>query len=81
VSVPADESEELHSIAPLVSYGWGMVPVTAVIESTTWTTALFPKDGGYLVPIKDVVRRQEDLEIGDTVTISLTVDVPSGVNI
>ena len=37
------------------------------------TTSLFPKDGGYLVPVKDAVRRAEGLEQGDVVTVQLTV--------
>jgi hypothetical protein len=52
-----------------------MIPVSAQIGRTAWTTSLFPKDGGYIVPVKDKVRRAEKLEVGDTVTIGLTVDV------
>ena len=40
-----------------------------------YTTALFPKDGRYIVPVKDAVRNAEDLEVGDMVTVQLTVDV------
>ena len=35
----------------------------------------FPKDGGYVVPVKDVVRNGEGLEVGDVVTVRLTVGV------
>lgn len=73
VTVPEDESSALASAAALVSYGWGMIPITAQIGSTTWTTSLFPKDGGYIVPIKDAVRRGEHLQVGDDVTVQLTV--------
>lgn len=75
VTVPDDECGQLEAVAPLVSYGWGMIPVSAQIGRTEWTTSLFPKDGGYIVPVKDKVRRAERLEVGDTVTIGLTVDV------
>jgi hypothetical protein len=75
VSVPEDESAELQETAALVTYGWGMIPVEARIGSTRWTTSLFPKDGGYVVPLKDVVRNGEQLEVGDTVTVRLVVDV------
>lgn len=75
VSVPDDECGKLEAVSPLVSYGWGMIPVSAQIGRTAWTTSLFPKDGGYIVPVKDKVRRAEKLEVGDTVTIGLTVDV------
>ncbi|WP_053206386.1 DUF1905 domain-containing protein [Jiangella muralis] len=75
VTVPADESAELAEAAAMVTYGWGMIPVKARIGATSWTTSLYPKDGGYLVPLKDVVRRAEDLQVGDVVTINLFVDV------
>ncbi|MGK5685065.1 DUF1905 domain-containing protein [Actinoplanes sp. URMC 104] len=73
VTVPEDECAALESASAQVSYGWGMIPVTARIGRTDWTTSLWPKDGRYLVPIKTAVRRGEGLELGDTVTVRLTV--------
>lgn len=75
VTVPDEECAALESAASVVSYGWGMIPVAARIGGTRWTTSLWPKDGRYLVPIKTAVRRGEALELGDTVTVRLTVDV------
>jgi hypothetical protein len=75
VTVPDDDCGAVEAAAAVVSYGWGMVPVTATIGGTTWTTSLFPKDGGYLVPVKDAVRRSEQLEVGDTVAVTLSIDV------
>ncbi len=75
VTVPEDESAELADAAARVTYGWGMIPVAARIGETRWTTSLFPKDGGYIVPLKDAVRRSEDLDVGDDVTVALHVDV------
>jgi len=75
ITVPEEESAELHAASALVTYGWGMIPVTARIDETVWTTSLFPKDGGYVVPVKDLVRNAEGLDVGDVVTIRLTVDV------
>ena len=75
LTVPEAESAQLESAAALVTYGWGMIPVEARIGSTSWTTSLFPKNGGYIVPLKDRVRAAEDIELGDTVTIRLAVDV------
>ena len=73
VAVPEPQSAEIAAIAPAVSYGWGVIPVTARVGDTEWTTSLFPKDGGYLVPVKDAVRRAEDLALGDTLEVSLTI--------
>jgi hypothetical protein len=75
VTVPEDESGQLQATAGLVTYGWGMIPVEVRIGSTRWTTSLFPKNGGYVVPLKDMVRNAERIEVGDEVTIRLAVDV------
>ena len=75
VTVPEDDCTSLRMAADLVSYGWGMVPVAARIGGTSWTTSLFPKDGGYIVPLKDAVRRAERIEVGDVVDVALTVDL------
>ena len=58
----------------LVTYGWGMIPVRARIGNTEFTTALIPKDGSYLLPLKDKVRGAEQLSEGDTVTALIEVD-------
>lgn len=75
VSVPDEESRELQASASLVTYGWGMIPVTARIGETEWTTSLWPKDGRYVVPLKVKVQQAEGLALGDVVTVRLTVDV------
>lgn len=75
VTVPAEDAEVLQSAAAAVTYGWGMIPVAARIGDTRWTTSLFPKDGGYVVPLKDAVRDAEGLAVGDSVAILLSVEV------
>lgn len=73
VTIPAQQCRDLSAIAGSVTYGWGMIPVHIRIGTTAWTTSLFPKDGRYLVPIKASVRKAENLEEGDNVTIQLDV--------
>jgi hypothetical protein len=75
VTVPEDESAALQAASALVTYGWGMIPAEARIGSTRWTTSLFPKDGAYVVPLKDVVRKAESIDVDETVTLRLSVDV------
>jgi hypothetical protein len=75
VAVPDAESDQIEDLKALVTYGWGVVPVTARIGSTEFTTSLFPKDGRFLVPVKDAVRRAERLELDDSVTVHLRIDV------
>jgi Domain of unknown function (DUF1905) len=74
LTVPPEICEALAVSATHVSYGWGMVPVTAHIGGTRWKTSLFPKDGRYLVPVRASVRSAEGIELGDTVTVHLHVD-------
>jgi len=74
ITVPDDECRDLKAHSPAVSYGWGMVPVSAQIGATRWKTSLFPKDGRYVVPVKAGVRKAEDLAEGDTATVRLIVD-------
>lgn len=73
VTVPDDESAAIETVAALITYGWGMVPVTVRIGGSEWTTSLWPKDGGYIVPIKAWVRAAEQLDVGDAVEVRLTV--------
>ena len=75
ITVPDDECGELRAASALVTYGWGMIPVMAQIGATGWKTSLFPKDGRYIVPVKDVVRKAEGLAVGDLVTVCLAVEV------
>ncbi len=75
VTVPDEKCGPIEAAAPAVSYGWGMIPVAARIGATGWRTSLFPKDGRYVLPLKDRVRAAEGVEIGDRVDVRLTVDV------
>ena len=73
ITVPEKQCHDLKAISGFVTYGWGMIPVTVQIGKTEWKTSLFPKDGGYIVPIKDSVRKAETLGEGDKVTVRLEV--------
>ncbi|MGH3496818.1 MAG: DUF1905 domain-containing protein [Nocardioidaceae bacterium] len=73
VMVPEEECLDLEATSSFVSYGWGMIPVTARIGDTEWTTSLFPKEGRYLVPVKATVRKAERLGEGETVAVRLSV--------
>jgi hypothetical protein len=72
--VPDAEAAEIAAVAALATYGWGVVPVHGRLGSTTFTTSLFPKDGGYLVPLKAAVRRAEGVDLGDEVVVHLSID-------
>lgn len=73
VTVPAKQSRDIKAISSLVTYGWGVIPVHVWVGKTEFKTSLFPKDGRYLVPLKDSVRKAENLEKGDNVTLRLEI--------
>jgi hypothetical protein len=73
VTIPAKQSRDIKDISGMVTYGWGVIPVHVRIGKTGFQTSLFPKDSRYLVPIKAIVRKAENLEEGDKVTIRLEV--------
>lgn len=70
--VSEEDSADLKVAAQGVEY-WGQVPVVVRIGEVEFTTALFPKDGCYLVPIKDAVRKSTGVELGQTITVELSV--------
>jgi hypothetical protein len=73
VPVPPVLSAEIKEVSKLVSYGWGCIPATVRVGKTECKTALFPKDGVYLVPLKVVLQRAEGVGIGDEVAMTLTI--------
>lgn len=73
VTVPEEQAADIQALAADVTYGWGMIPVRVRLGGTAWKTSLFPKDGGYVLPLKDSVRRAESVELGDMVEVELTV--------
>ena len=75
VTVPEPECAQIAGVSVGVSYGWGMIPVSASVGSTRFTTSLWPKDGGYIVPIKAAVRRAERIDVDDVVSVVLSVIV------
>jgi len=73
VKVPAKYSRDIKAISNVVTYGWGVIPVHVKIGETEFTTSLFPKDDRYLVPIKASVRKAEELDKGNKVTLQLEI--------
>ena len=71
--VPEEESADIREIAAMATYGWGVIPVVARIADVTFETSLFPRDGGYLLPLKDAVRRPQQLGVGDEVSVEMDV--------
>ena len=72
--LPDGAAEQIRNAARLVSYGWGVIPVEATLNGgAMFTTSLFPRDGTYLVPLKDKVRKPSRVTVGDNVHIEMTL--------
>lgn len=72
VRIPEEESEDIKLAAKGMEY-WGQVPVVVRINDVDFTTALFPKDGLYLLPVKDAVRKKAGIELDQVLTVGLNV--------
>ena len=71
--VPDGHVAEIRYAALSESYGWGVVPVIATIGDTEFATSLFPRGGGYLLPVKVAVQKAERVGLGDTVRVTMRV--------
>lgn len=75
--VPQEESADIREIAAMATYGWGVIPVLARLGNVDFETSLFPKDGAYLLPLKDAVRKPQQITAGDEITVDMTVRLAS----
>jgi hypothetical protein len=66
-------AKKVKAEAARLTYGWGVIPVTATIGKLEFTTSLFPKDGGYLLPIKNAVRLPAEIKVGDRLAVTITL--------
>jgi len=73
VAMTAEESEDLKEAARGLIY-WGQVPVHVIIGGTEFTTALFPRDGCYMVPVKVAVQRAEAIGEGAIVEVAVRLN-------
>jgi hypothetical protein len=71
--IPVQHGEEIKKVAKFATYGWGVIPVEATIGDFMFGTSLFPKDGSYLLPLKDAVRRKCNLTAGDSISVSIAI--------
>ena len=74
VKVPEKEAKLIHEISKQVTYGWGVIPCDVTIDDTEFYTALIPKVGSYLVPLKKSVREKLDIDLGDSVKVQLQIN-------
>lgn len=71
--LPQAIADEVAKVARRVSYGWGVIPVEARIGQAVFTTSLFPRDGTYLLPLKDAARKKFGPATDDRLSIEMTI--------
>jgi len=74
IETSAKYAPEIKAIAADKSYGWGVLHAMVTIKNQTFKTALFPKQGLYLIPLKNAVRKPLAIELGDKVKVALDFD-------
>ncbi|HYH73995.1 MAG TPA: DUF1905 domain-containing protein [Nocardioides sp.] len=72
VVLPADAADLVDEVKADVVY-WGVVPVRAWIGDTEFTTAMFPREDTWFLPLKVAVRRAEDVDLGQVVHVRMQV--------
>jgi hypothetical protein len=72
LAIPEEESADIKVVAKGIEY-WGQVPVTVRIGGIQFSTALFPKDGRYLLPLKRAVRKAAGIAVDQLVAVELSV--------
>lgn len=73
LEIPPKICAEITTVAKELTYGWGVIPVEASISELKFTTSLFPKNGGYLLPVKLAVRKNLGIELGQQVSVKMHV--------
>lgn len=73
--LPPELSDEVKDASRGLQY-WGQVPVLATVGGTEFATAMWPRDGRYLLPVRADVQRAENVGLGDAVAVTLRLRSP-----
>ena len=72
VPLPSEAADLVDEVKADVVY-WGVVPARAWIGDTEFTTAMFPREDTWFLPLKVAVRRAQGLDLGDVVDVRMQV--------
>jgi len=80
ITIPAeiaDEVREYREVHGVMRRGFGSVRIEARDRESgfTWNTSMFPdkESGGYLLPLKKEAREAMECEVGETVTLVISL--------
>lgn len=77
VTLPSDAADEIDERFGGSTAGFGSLPVEVNIGGSSWTTSIFPskEEESYVLPIKQAVRKAEQLDAGVTATVVVSIVV------
>lgn len=73
--IPREIADEIKFFNASKLRGFRSLKVKATIGKTRFATSIFPdsKSGGYFLPLKASVRKDENISAGDVVTVQLSL--------
>jgi hypothetical protein len=76
ISVPEDLSQEIKKLFGHLAAGFGSLKVTVKVGKTEWQTSIFPdsKTNCYMLPLKKLVRKSENLIVGEETSVMLALN-------
>lgn len=61
---------DFADVPPVFPGGWGSIPIEVTLGHSTWKTSMFPlRKQGYFIPVKQLILKSENLNVGDKVTV------------
>jgi Domain of unknown function (DUF1905) len=75
ISLPEECYDELRLVSQAPKKGFGSIRVEVTIGSSAWNTSIFPdsKTKTYLLPIKKLVRINENLDDNSKIKVNLRI--------
>jgi hypothetical protein len=73
VATPKEVTREIEKHKSALSYGWGVIPASVTIGEVTVTTSLIPRSENFYVPLKEAIRKPNNIFVRDTVDLMLTI--------
>lgn len=75
IVLPKSISKDLREMFHGMTGGFGSLPVEVKIGKTIWKTSIFysARDGAFLLPVKAMVRKNENITAGKTVSFTIRI--------
>lgn len=77
VTLPKNVSAQMRALSVGLRNAFGTLRVIATIGASSWRTSVFfdTKADAFLLPVKAEIRRREGIGDGDTIKVTLEIDL------